>query len=270
MVSFSETFGSGLPLSRLVTTIPALIAKASCVWNPIIYVAMNANFRTCFISLIPLFRSMVSPARPSRAQGDSLATGPATVRGGGSGGNMHLSVAYTQTEPSPTPTAPRAGGYWTSTGGVNSAEPPLLPEREERRSTQPCILQTIGPNDRAESSIAPSAEVVTLKVDTQQHGLTPLDDERRAYIENSYNCSTYQMSEESPEQDYKITRQGRNRASSDVSQDIPNSHNVFIVRSADDSPSLNERSSIIRSSNSHTHNVYTTEKELLAVQKDVV
>lgn len=40
-------------MSRLIETIPALVAKSSCIWNPIIYVAMNSHFRSGFFSLLP-------------------------------------------------------------------------------------------------------------------------------------------------------------------------------------------------------------------------
>ncbi|KAH9492431.1 hypothetical protein Btru_051090 [Bulinus truncatus] len=56
IVSFSIAFGSPFNISRLTETIPALIAKSSCIWNPIVYVAMNSHFRAGFLSLIPFLK----------------------------------------------------------------------------------------------------------------------------------------------------------------------------------------------------------------------
>ncbi|XP_059165397.1 opsin-3-like [Physella acuta] len=53
VVSFTIAFGTRPQMSRLIETIPALVAKSSCIWNPIIYVAMNSHFRSGFFSLLP-------------------------------------------------------------------------------------------------------------------------------------------------------------------------------------------------------------------------
>nr|KAI8765021.1 parapinopsin-like [Biomphalaria glabrata] len=56
IVSFSMAFGSPFNMTRLVETVPALIAKSSCIWNPIVYVSMNSHFRAGFLSLLPCMK----------------------------------------------------------------------------------------------------------------------------------------------------------------------------------------------------------------------
>nr|BDI63177.1 xenopsin 1 [Peronia verruculata] len=58
IVSFTSAFGSGIPMSRLVETIPALIAKSSCIWNPVIYVVTNNQFRSSLLAWIPFTTHM--------------------------------------------------------------------------------------------------------------------------------------------------------------------------------------------------------------------
>ena len=244
VVSFSETFGSGLPLSRLVTTVPALVAKASCVWNPIIYVGMNANFRTGLISLIPMFRSLMpSPAGNSRA--GSGVTAAATVRGAAS--NMHLSVAYTQTEP-----GVRATGHWTSKVGVGSTEHHLQPEREERRSTQPCVIQA-APSSRG--------KVTSFKNRVEGEPCEELvaSDGKRLPQRQASRDETH------------VAPRDLHNDNVDVSShDLSMSHHVFIVQSGHDSSLVNERSPIICAGESSSQQVYTHERELLAIDRSSV
>ncbi|XP_067671718.1 parapinopsin-like [Haliotis asinina] len=51
----SLTSASGFPhlISPLMGTIPAMIAKMSGLWNPIIYIATNKQFRSAFYKLLP-------------------------------------------------------------------------------------------------------------------------------------------------------------------------------------------------------------------------
>ncbi|GFN78316.1 melanopsin [Plakobranchus ocellatus] len=155
VIGFAEAFGGGMRLSPLVATIPALIAKASCVWNPIIYVAMNANFRMGFISLFPIAR-ICFPQPSSNAQVVDSTAMP-TVRGGGSSGvNAN--------------TDPQIGaqgddkGHLSNAGGTSRAR--LSPEREERRTSQRC--------SQANSSLAlKSPPQGTKDADTLKHDLSP-------------------------------------------------------------------------------------------------
>jgi hypothetical protein len=45
-VSFISAFGNPQLISPLLATLPALFAKSQVIWNPIIYVAFNKNFRS--------------------------------------------------------------------------------------------------------------------------------------------------------------------------------------------------------------------------------
>ncbi|XP_067672104.1 parapinopsin-like [Haliotis asinina] len=52
-VSFMSAFGAGDIISPLMATIPALVAKCNGLWNPMIYIATNAQFRNAFYELLP-------------------------------------------------------------------------------------------------------------------------------------------------------------------------------------------------------------------------
>ncbi|GFR69696.1 rhodopsin [Elysia marginata] len=283
VISFSEAFGTGFTMSRMVATIPALIAKASCVWNPIIYVAMNANFRTGFISLIPLWRSLLPSGTASSRSGSHPTGGPATTgRAGGAASNMPLSVAYTQTEPGMRPC-----GQWTGKVAVGTgAEPRLLPEREERRSTQPCVLHMPGAGGKI-TSYTSGAEGISgqygsgepfltgaadkeSKQEQQQRAMSPAE-ERNEDDKSNNAGSTYEISHSSYPQWGTVVQRDRILDSAVSSHDMASSHHVFVVRSVADTSIPNERSSIIRTANSYTHqHIYTDDRHLLDSQRSCV
>lgn len=63
LVSMWSAFGNPGDISPLAGTIPALIAKSSVVWNPLIYVLTNKQFRTRVGSLFHIHeRNQVSEA----------------------------------------------------------------------------------------------------------------------------------------------------------------------------------------------------------------
>lgn len=45
-VSLISAFGNPQSITPLMATLPALFAKSQVIWNPIIYVAFNKNFRS--------------------------------------------------------------------------------------------------------------------------------------------------------------------------------------------------------------------------------
>lgn len=53
VVSFVSAFGDPTLISPLMATIPALVAKSAGLWNPLIYVATNKQFRYGFYAIIP-------------------------------------------------------------------------------------------------------------------------------------------------------------------------------------------------------------------------
>ncbi|XP_046576929.1 visual pigment-like receptor peropsin [Haliotis rubra] len=53
VVSFISAFGDPTLISPLMATIPALVAKSAGLWNPLIYVATNKQFRYGFYAIIP-------------------------------------------------------------------------------------------------------------------------------------------------------------------------------------------------------------------------
>nr|KAG5713825.1 hypothetical protein BaRGS_024452 [Batillaria attramentaria] len=53
IVSFLETFTARHVVSDVVETFPAIIAKCSAIWNPIIYIATNIQFRRAFFAMCP-------------------------------------------------------------------------------------------------------------------------------------------------------------------------------------------------------------------------
>ncbi|KAJ8319408.1 hypothetical protein KUTeg_004499 [Tegillarca granosa] len=50
-VSFWTVFGDTKALPILVKTLPQLMAKCASVWNPIIYVSTNKQFRSAFFAM---------------------------------------------------------------------------------------------------------------------------------------------------------------------------------------------------------------------------
>ncbi|XP_071107209.1 parapinopsin-like [Haliotis cracherodii] len=53
IVSFMSAFGNSGDITPLMATLPALVAKCSGLWNPVIYIATNAQFRNAFYKLFP-------------------------------------------------------------------------------------------------------------------------------------------------------------------------------------------------------------------------
>lgn len=53
VVSLWAAFGNPNDISVLAGTLPAVLAKSSIIWNPIIYVATNKQFRHGFFAIIP-------------------------------------------------------------------------------------------------------------------------------------------------------------------------------------------------------------------------
>ncbi|XP_046381161.2 parapinopsin-like [Haliotis rufescens] len=53
IVSFMSAFGAAKIISPLMATVPALVAKCSGLWNPVIYIATNAQFRIALYELLP-------------------------------------------------------------------------------------------------------------------------------------------------------------------------------------------------------------------------
>ncbi|XP_067671716.1 parapinopsin-like [Haliotis asinina] len=53
IVSFMSAFGDSRDITPLMATLPALVAKCNGLWNPVIYIATNAQFRNAFCELIP-------------------------------------------------------------------------------------------------------------------------------------------------------------------------------------------------------------------------
>lgn len=52
-MSFWQTFGNPDTIPLALTEIPAAAAKSQVVWNPIIYVATNKQFRKGFYASLP-------------------------------------------------------------------------------------------------------------------------------------------------------------------------------------------------------------------------
>ena len=53
ILAFWQSFGDAASIPAIATAVPVLLAKSELVWNPIIYVAMNKNFRNAFYDLLP-------------------------------------------------------------------------------------------------------------------------------------------------------------------------------------------------------------------------
>ncbi|XP_069134498.1 visual pigment-like receptor peropsin [Argopecten irradians] len=53
IVSFWAAFGNSSDIPLLVAGLPPYIAKTACVWNPIIYICTNKQFRTAFFDILP-------------------------------------------------------------------------------------------------------------------------------------------------------------------------------------------------------------------------
>ena len=52
-MAFWQSFGDADAIPIVLTAIPAVMAKSELVWNPIIYVATNKQFRKAFYAIIP-------------------------------------------------------------------------------------------------------------------------------------------------------------------------------------------------------------------------
>ena len=53
IVSFWQTFGDVADIPIVWSAVPAVAAKSQIVWNPVIYVATNKQFRTAFYDSLP-------------------------------------------------------------------------------------------------------------------------------------------------------------------------------------------------------------------------
>ncbi|XP_052814067.1 parapinopsin-like [Mya arenaria] len=63
VVTLIVTFGKVEYVPTIVTIFPALIAKTSIIWNPMIYVARHSLFRKALLELVPCLRVLLSRQR---------------------------------------------------------------------------------------------------------------------------------------------------------------------------------------------------------------
>ena len=53
IMAFWQSFGDADSIPVAITAFPAVLAKSELIWNPIIYVATNKQFRNAFYEKIP-------------------------------------------------------------------------------------------------------------------------------------------------------------------------------------------------------------------------
>ena len=72
LVSFATTFSMVDGISPLMKTIPALVAKSSGVWNPIIYLLVNSQFRNALWSYMPKIDVSISSLKAQKPNSPQL------------------------------------------------------------------------------------------------------------------------------------------------------------------------------------------------------
>ncbi|XP_013397676.1 melanopsin-like [Lingula anatina] len=80
--SMWAAFGDVTSIPSLARVVPALLAKLSCVWDPIIYVGGNAHFRTHFVKYLPrmLTRKCIEEGEDQRRSDKSRSSLPVEER----------------------------------------------------------------------------------------------------------------------------------------------------------------------------------------------